>query len=200
MSMDSQTDFNPKGLIFGLLLPGAGHMATGQVPRGLLVALGVLGLFVGGIFIGGIDVIDSEEDRVWFLGQAFVGPLAFGIDQAHQHYFKAYDPAMIRNASTTKDLDKMPRRSAYPEESKSTATITVIDSDTRTSVSRTLPVWSNLPGGSGPPNKKSISKVNELGTLFATIAGMMNIIAVLDAAFPSNRRKLAATSPAGAKP
>ena len=43
--------------------------------------------------------------------------------------------------------------------------------------------------GQGPPNKKSLAKVNELGTLFATIAGMMNLIAVIDAAFPTIRKR-----------
>jgi len=42
--------------------------------------------------------------------------------------------------------------------------------------------------GGKPPNEKSLGKVNELGTLFATIAGMLNFIVILDAGFPSRRR------------
>jgi hypothetical protein len=189
MSMDSQTAFSPKGLLFGILLPGAGHMATGQVARGLLIALGVLGLFFGGLFIGGIDVVDSKEDRVWFFGEAFVGPLAFGVDAAHQELFKAYTQGDVAGISSTAALDKLSRRSAYPDEMRTTLTLNLVDSGTNQMISRTVPIFVPATPGKGPPNKKSISKVNELGTLFATIAGMMNVIAMIDAAFPTTRRK-----------
>jgi len=46
-----------------------------------------------------------------------------------------------------------------------------------------------------PPNNKSIGKMNEIGTLFSTIAGMLNLIAILDAGFPSRR-----TDPVRKKP
>ena len=181
--MDSQTLFSPKGLLLGLIFPGAGHMATGQVARGLLVAIGVLGLFFGGIFIGGIDVIDSEEDRIWFIGEALVGPIAFGVDYAHQNRFKAYDPSAL-GVSSQAELDRMVRRSAYPSETRVTTAITLSGGQVVT-----IPYFQPAGPGQARPNKKSIGKINELGTLFATIAGMMNLIAVIDAAFPSPRRK-----------
>lgn len=53
-----------------------------------------------------------------------------------------------------------------------------------------------IPGGT-PPNKKSIGKVNELGTLFTGVAGMLNLIIIIDAAFPTRRRKAAAAAPKG---
>jgi hypothetical protein len=166
-------------------------MATGQVARGLLIATGILGLFFGGIFIGGIDVVDSQEDRVWFLGEALVGPIAFGIDSLHQNHFKAYDEAAAKGARSTDELDRLQRRSAYPDEMRITIRIdNLIDkSNGGKFVSREVPVFVPATQGAGPPNKKSIAKVNELGTLFSTIAGMMNLIALIDAAFPSQRRK-----------
>jgi hypothetical protein len=157
-------------------------MATGQVQRGMLIALGVLGLFFGGIFIGGIDVVDSEEDQVWFFGEALVGPIAFGVNAAHQNLFKAYDPSVL-GVATQAELNRAVRRSAYPDEMRVLRAITIQGR------SVTIPVFQPAAPGKGPPNKKSISKVNELGTLFATIAGMMNVIALIDAAFPSPRRK-----------
>src|SRR4051812_37438508 len=146
MSMDSHTAFNSKGLLFGALLPGAGHMATGQVARGLLVAAGVLGLFFGGIFIGGIDVIDSEEDRIWFIGEALVGPLAFAIDSAHQNMFKAYDPSIMGISNMT-EFGRAQKRSAYPGEMRVQRPLTLSG--------RTLnvPVFMPATPGAGPPNK-----------------------------------------------
>jgi hypothetical protein len=182
--MDSQTAFNPKGLILGVLLPGAGHMATGQMARGLLIAAGVLGLFFGGILIGGIDVVDSQEDRIWFIGEAMVGPVAFAIDGAHQNFFKAYDPS-IMGVARLADIEKAQKRSGYPDEVRQTRTLSFGGGKVD------VPVWTAAPSGAGPPNKKSIAKVNELGTLFATIAGMLNVIAIIDAAFPTTRKQAA---------
>jgi hypothetical protein len=148
--------FRPAALIAAVLLPGLGHFLSGERLRGVLIACGVLGLFFGGMFIGGIDVIDSREDRIWFFGQACVGPVAFGVDWVHQNKFKVIDPK-------TKQL-----RSANPDEGRDARGFAI--------------------AGGTPPNEKSINKVNDLGTLFATIAGMMNLIVILDAGFPTRTR------------
>lgn len=129
--------------------------------RGLCVLVGVMGLFAGGIFVGGIDVVDRQEDGVWFIGQALVGPVAWGVDYYHQNHLKV--------------IDKGQRRSAFPNEGR----------DPRTAAP--------IPGGV-PPNRKSVSKANELGTLSCALAGMMNLIAILDAGFPTRRRKAPAAS------
>jgi hypothetical protein len=148
--------FRPTALLAAVVVPGAGHFIAGERSRGALIATGVLGLFFGGMFIGGIDVIDSKEDRVWFFGQALVGPIAFGVDWAHQNKFKVIDPV-------TKQL-----RSANPDEGRDANGMAV--------------------KGGTPPNEKSLNKVNDLGTLFSTIAGMLNLVVILDAGWPSRRR------------
>lgn len=157
--------FNPVAGIAAILFPGAGHVIRGQTERGIKIASGILGLFLGGILIGGIDVIDSKEDRVWFYGKALVGPIAFGVDFVHQNYFKVR--LIVHDPRGQKIED---RRSAGPDEGR----------DER---------GNPTPGGT-PPNIKSLSKVNELGTLFATVAGMLNVIVIVDAAFPTRRRPL----------
>lgn len=157
--------FNPVAGIAAILFPGAGHAVRGEWGRGGLIALGILGLFFGGILIGGIDVVDRQEDGVWFIGQALVGPVAFGTDYVHRQYFKV----KLTVDEPLRGLRKGDLRSADPTEGRDPAT--------------GAPV-ANQP----PPNIKSISKVNELGTLFATIAGMLNVMVILDAAFPASRR------------
>jgi hypothetical protein len=148
--------FRPASLVAAIVLPGLGHFIGGERLRGILIAVGVLGLFFGGMLIGGIDVIDSREDRVWFFGQALVGPTAFAVDWAHQTQFKVIDP-------TTRQL-----RTAYPGEGRDPSGMAV--------------------AGGTPPNIKSINKVNDIGTLYATIAGMLNLICILDAGWPPRRR------------
>jgi hypothetical protein len=136
--------FAPLAALAALAVPGAGQIVRGEVARGLLAGFGVLFLFFNGLFVGGIDAIDSRENRLWFFGQACVGPIAFGVDHYHQSRFK------IADASGR-------LRPRLPDEN--------------------------------PGNIRSLGKMGELGTLSATLAGMMNLIVILDAAFPSTRRK-----------
>ncbi|MDX9910558.1 MAG: hypothetical protein RBS39_01865 [Phycisphaerales bacterium] len=133
--------FEPLAGILALALPGAGHAFLGDLRRGVHIGAGVLGLFIAGLLVGGIDVVDSKEDRLWFAGQALVGPIALGVDYVHQSQFKVPDAARPGQ-----------KRSPSPDEN--------------------------------PKIHKSIGRMNELGMLFCTVAGMLNLIAVLDAAFP----------------
>jgi hypothetical protein len=122
--------------LLAVALPGLGHAALGKTKRGALVALGVLGLFFGGILIGGIDSIDARNDRWWFMGQALVGPVAFGANWVNQS-LSAADPGQTAG-----------------------------------------PGWEEA---SPPSRMRSIAHSNEMGMLFATIAGMLNLIAIVDA-------------------
>jgi len=149
--------------VAGLVLPGLGHMISGRVWRGAGAMTGVLGLFALGLLIGGIDAVDSKSgaDRLWFIGQAFVGPIALGVDYAHQNHFKAYDPQTGVN------------RTGNPGEQR-------VRSGGRW-------VWEPLTrsrtgSGLGPPNEPGLGRLNEIAMLSCTLAGMLNIIVVLDAA------------------
>jgi hypothetical protein len=114
-----------------------------------------MGLFLGGMLVGGVDAIDSKEDRPWFIAQALVGPVAFGVNWVHQHKLKVVD-----------ETGRL--RSADPDEGR----------DPKTGFA--------VPGGT-PPKSMSIGRVNELGMLMAGLAGMVNLIVIVDAGFPSKR-------------
>lgn len=150
-------NFDPIALILACILPGLGHWYLGEKKRAVLIASGVLGLFFGGMLIGGIDVVDRQEDPIWFIGEALVGPLAFGVDYVHQNHFKVRVKDPVGPGTIL--------RSALPGEIRK-------------------PDGTPGPAGPGqnPPNTKSLGRMNELGTLFATIAGMLNLIVVIDAA------------------
>jgi hypothetical protein len=131
--------------ILALVLPGLGHAALGKARRGVMVAIGVLGLFFGGVLIGGVDAIDARNDRWWFIGQSLVGPTAFAVNWVNQS-LAASDPGATAG-----------------------------------------PGWREA---SPPARVRSIAHSNEMGMLFATIAGMLNLIAVVDAFWsaPAERR------------
>lgn len=146
---DSHRGFNPIAGFAAIVFPGAGHIVRGEVLRGILAGVGVLFLFFNGLLIGGIDAVDSRENRLWFFGQACVGPLAFGVDRIHQTHFKVNDSGRVRH-----------RR---PDEN--------------------------------PRHIRALGKMSELGVLSATLAGMLNIIVILDAAFPGPRRRTSPETP-----
>ncbi len=153
--------FQPVATVLAVILPGAGHAYLGHTRRAIYIAFGVLGLYLSGLLIGGIDVVDREEDFVWFLGQALVGPIAFGTDYVHQTYFKGIDPRDSK------------RRSAKPDEMRV--------------MEKGLPMLRPRGTGQGPLPPplliRALGRDNELGTLFSTIAGMMNLICIIDASF-----------------
>lgn len=148
------------GGALALVLPGLGHYVRGERARGIRIFAGTMGLFLCGLLIGGIDVVDRREDRMWFVAQAAVGPLAFGVDSVHQTKFKGVDPVTRQ------------RRSPGPRE--------VIGGDG---------VIRAAEEGEGPRSRKSVGKVNELGTLFCAVAGMLNVIVFIDALFPGRPKR-----------
>ncbi len=150
---------DPVGAILAAVLPGAGHWFQGERRRAVLLGAGILGLFFGGLLIGGIDVVDSRRDRLWFLGQALVGPVALATDYAHQHWLKGTDPQTGEVRSPLPNEIRDPSGALVP-----------------------------APADARPPLSKSLAKMNEIGTLYCTVAGMLNLIVIIDAAFPSRRR------------
>jgi uncharacterized protein DUF6677 len=178
--------------IAALVFPGAGHFfVLGQRKRGLLAAVGVLGLFFGGMFIGGIDVIDRQEDKYWFLGQALVGPLAFGVNTIHQNNYKAYDippPIVALERATAEVASKFVKRSLHANEQRKIIKFTIVEPN-GVEVTKYLPVAYPAGPDNGPPAAQSIGRMNELGMLSSTLGGMLNFIIILDALFPTRRRE-----------
>ncbi len=171
-------EFRPQFGILALIFPGLGHAAQGQLHRGLLIGSGILGLFLGGIFVGGIDVVDRQEDRLWFMAQSLVGPLAFGVDYVHQNHFKVLEPGDPAKQRPPTARSAMPGEIRDPQAPFFTL-----------APPKPAPVDPATGKLQPPPNIKSLAKVNELGTLFCAVAGMMNLIVAIDAAFPRIRRR-----------
>lgn len=163
--------FLPLPAIAAVLFPGLGHLALGDPRRAAVIAFGVLGLFLGGLFIGGIDAVDSQEDRVWFIGQALNGPIAFAADYIHQNHFKG----LARDPRTGNTI----RRSAYPGE----------HIESRPAPGTSGPPQPLITDGGTPPSTKSLGRANELGTLFITVGGMLNLLVIIDAALNRPRRE-----------
>jgi hypothetical protein len=173
----------PVAAVLAFALPGLGHWYLGYRARGVLIAIGVLGLFLGGVFIGGISCIDRKGNFIWFLGQSLNGPVAFVVDGIHQSKFKVVD------RSTPMGL-----RSAHPNEFRNPSTgqpvMISIDANGKTSATYTDQSGATKTVSPAyPPYVESLGRVNELGTLFTTIAGFLNLICIIDALWHVPRRE-----------
>lgn len=168
--------FDPLALVAACVLPGLGHIVRRERARAAAICVGVLGLFGTGMLVGGIDVVDRREDTAYFVGQAFVGPIAFGVDYIHQSQFKVWRETRVG--------DRVIRRlqSGFPGEWRAADGSGVM-----------VAAGATPPPGATKPAVKSISKINELGMLFGAIAGMLNLIAIIDAGFPTTRRRVVNT-------
>ncbi len=134
--------FNLTAAILGWIVPGAGHWKVGEKARGMLILLGIGGLFLLGVLVGGVDCVDRREDGMWFIAQAGAGGLAFATDELN---------TAILKSGRVGELLPLAVQSG-----------TVMVSSFK---------------GAGPSN--------EIGTLLCGLAGMMNVIAVLDVLYRS---------------
>jgi hypothetical protein len=113
----------------------------------------------------------------------FVGPLAFGVDLAHQYHFKVLGPGLNPRTDPPQVL-----RTAQPYEIRNPRTgeaIQVRDFDGKP-LTFTDPVSGTVRASTPadrPPYVKPLGRVAEVGTLFCTIAGMLNLIAIIDCSF-----------------
>ena len=196
-SADQHDTPQPLAAFLAFVFPGLGHLYLRQRRRAAMVALGVLGLFVTGLATAGIDAVDSggwyitrfnrmtgrpapftrtDGDPIWFLGEMFCGPVAFGVDYYHQTRLKVLD-----NTDTL--------RTALPNEIRDPKTgrpIQVRDDENKTALQFTDPATGRQRLSTPqdrPPYVKPLARVAEIGTLSCTLAGMLNLIAIIDCAF-----------------
>lgn len=189
MSTKPDDQLNLTAGLLAIVFPGAGHLYLRQTRRGVLAAVGVLGLFLGGMLIGGVDVIDRQEDKWWFLGQAIVGPVTFAVDYYHQHALKAYpldSGEIASNRVEARRFAALKPATVMPGKTRKVGQFQVFDgSSGAAQQTLTLPYAAEAGPGQGPPNTKAIGRMNELGMLSTTVAGMLNFIIILDALFPA---------------
>ncbi len=185
--------FQPVAGVLAFLFPGAGHLYLGDPVRGVLIGAGVLSLFGFGLLIAGISAVDSQlfyinqaktlvgkvtghaptldsspdGDPIWFTGSLLVGPVAIAVDAYHQYELKVIEPFQRGPRGG------VIRRTPKPDEGRDP-----------TNGQPTV-----LAPGQSPPYSKALGRVGEIGTLSCALAGMMNLIAIIDASFSHRRRR-----------
>ena len=64
-------------VLFGWLIPGAGHVSQGRVARGLFCFLLITGMFVLGCLLAEGTNLDRTRHFYYWAGQTMLGPMAF---------------------------------------------------------------------------------------------------------------------------
>jgi hypothetical protein len=157
------------------LVPGAGYALLGEAGRALTVGITILLLFVLGLLIGGVRVLEVPGyDAV---GKPVIAPAEQG---GGGHWIMAVAPfTEIRNKPWS-----VPQVLTGP-------------------VSIAAAVWSVQASRPDPANDNkphadlSHSRVNEIGSLYLSVAGLLNLMAIIDAAYRAAQRS-SSTSSAGA--
>ncbi|MCY2931450.1 MAG: hypothetical protein NTV86_18565 [Planctomycetota bacterium] len=60
-------------MLLAWLVPGAGHVYTGRMARGIIIFLVIGATFWAGVAMGGVKTVDHQAERYWFYAQMVTG-------------------------------------------------------------------------------------------------------------------------------
>lgn len=158
----------PIAAVLTLLIPGAGYLWFRETTRAVYAFIGIAGLLLGGLLIGGIDVVDSRDSRYWFFVQVLNPAAILTVDYAHQNLFKGYE---IRSGMVSETFYRKPGFGERLEFDENRGERIIVED----------------PTVGTPSPRDSIGRVSEIGSLFVALAGMLNLIVLLDVGWHAPR-------------
>lgn len=148
------------------LVPGLGYWMIGQTARGVTIGVTVVLTFLAGLLIGGIRVLEVPG-------------------------FNA-DGQPIRTRVLNRSVSIM-RTHPWQEIRVKPWSMAQVLAGPIAVVGGVGSVLAAQPGEGGRPLAEvSHTPVNEAGTLYTSVAGMLNLLAIIDAAYRASRREEAA--------
>jgi hypothetical protein len=186
----------PLVAVAGWLLPGAGYFLIGQRARGIVVGAAVIMMFLSGILIAGIRVIDVPGyDSLGFEvrvrnpalvtqpGQ-FVGQK---LDWRDRDFYKG------DRALTARPLGEIVNKPWYVGQVL-TGPICLLSSKFSLDAAKPADIQAARSSRAQPPSRiaPSHARVAEIGSLYTAIAGMLNLLAIIDSASRAGREEEAA--------
>lgn len=159
----SSTVPSPLIALAGWVVPGAGYMLLGQIGRGLTIGITILLLFAAGLLIAGVRVIDVP-------GYDASGQPVMVSDGMNQHWALWAAPlAEIRDKPWA-----VPQLLSGP-------------------VSIAAAAWSvyeSRPDAATPDQPRGAAahgRVSEIGSLYLSVAGLLNLMAIIDSSHRANQ-------------
>lgn len=167
--------FQPIAALMTLVVPGSGYLWFREKARAVYAFIGIMGLLLGGLLIGGLDVIDSRESKYWFYVQSLNPAIVLSLNHAHQNFYKGYE---VRGGMTSENFYRKPEFGERLQFDPSRGQTVIV----------------NDPSAGAPSPRQSIGRVWEVGSLFVALAGMLNLIILLDVGWHSPRPPAGASS------
>jgi hypothetical protein len=164
----AEETFQPIPALMTLVIPGSGYLWFRETARAVYAFIGIAGLLLGGLLIGGLDVIDSRESKYWFYVQALNPAAVLSLNSAHQNIYKGFE---VRGGMISENFYRKPE----------------IGERLQFDASRGVKVIVNDPSVGTPSPRQSIGRVWEVGSLFVALAGMLNLIVLLDVGWHAPR-------------
>jgi hypothetical protein len=177
----------PLVAIAGWLLPGAGYWLIGQRARAIVVGVTIIVLFMSGILIGGVRSLQvpgygenggrlyvvHEEQQERRTGQRYT------VVRVTEQ--RAGDPQPLSDQPVVTDV-----RALFADVGNKPWSICQVLAGPVAIAGGTWSVWASRPPAESiraePPGALSHSRVNEIGVLYTAVAGMLNLLAIIDAA------------------
>jgi hypothetical protein len=157
----------PVVAIASWLLPGLGYLLMGQRKRGFTVGITILLLLVLGLLIGGVRVMEVP-------GYGEDGQRTMLDSSGRRTSYPGADAVWALRASPMAEVREKPW--SIPQVLTGPAALATM----------TWSVWASKPesgpGDAESPGAISHSRVNEIGVLYTAVAGMLNLLAIIDAA------------------
>ena len=149
------------------LVPGMGYLLIGQRTRSLTVGISIIALFLAGLLIGGVRVLDVPGFN------SFGQPIVVVGD-------KTRDRISIMVVNPWQEIKAKPWSMAQIM----AGPISIFGGGA--SILAAQPATTN---GYTAIAEVSHTPVNEAGTLYTSVAGMLNLLAIIDAAYRASKRE-----------
>lgn len=153
------------------LFPGLGHLLLGETRRAGILAATIGVLWIAGFLIGGIGIFDWIEHPAWSVGQSLMAPsVVAGVVEARLR--RAADAPWHQGPRPTMEPVYLPDPGQY-----------------------TLPTQPPHPR-LNPSYEPSYGRVDEQGVLYTALAGLLNLLAVMDVLYREAGRERRDAAPA----
>jgi hypothetical protein len=177
---ENQSTHVPPALVAvaGWIVPGAGYLLLKQTARGLTIGLSIVALYVTGLLVGGVRIIEvpgygdhgealvvsrSEQER---RGQPLV------VDQITEPESTPNGATQLGWVMWTEPLTEIRNKPWYIAQ--------ILAGPINLAASWGSVAASHVTPSGEPVGFRSHSRTNEIGVLYTAVAGMLNLLAMID--------------------
>ena len=150
------------------LVPGAGHMLIGQRTRGIVFCITIHLMFAAGLLISGIRAINPPDQAIWTYTQFMAGwptLVAWRIEK--------------NSALEMNDLQKRYLQD-YPGRDSDVRTLSDSNDENARQEARQRLIEHSHAFITQNPNFSYVPKVQDVGSVYCGIAGMLNLLVFFD--------------------